>query len=56
MQHMRRRGALMRGAPSWSRLWVSGRCRRSGCRTDGGLLLDVLHPLVVTNVSLRGAG
>jgi hypothetical protein len=26
----RRRGALMRGAPSWSRLWVSGRCRRSG--------------------------
>jgi hypothetical protein len=30
LQHMRRRGALMRGAPSWSRLWVSGRCRRSG--------------------------
>jgi hypothetical protein len=29
-QHLRRRGALMRGAPSWSKLWVSGRCRRSG--------------------------
>ncbi len=27
-----------------------------GDRTDGGLLLDVVHPLVVTNVSLRGAG
>jgi polar amino acid transport system substrate-binding protein len=27
--HMRRRDALMRGAPSWSRLWVSGRCRLS---------------------------
>ena len=27
-----------------------------GDRADGGLLLDVVHPLVVTNVSLRGAG
>jgi len=26
-----------------------------GDRADGGMLLDVVHPVVVTNVSVRGA-
>jgi hypothetical protein len=51
-----KRDALMWGVPSWSGCGSAAVAEGRGERADGGVLLDVLHPLVVNNVSLRGAG
>jgi hypothetical protein len=54
--YMQRRGALV-GAPLPGQGCSSAAVAHDwGDRADGGVLLDVNHPVVVTKVSLRGAG
>lgn len=55
LQHSRPRGARVR-APLGRGCGSAAVAEGRGYWADGGLLLDVLHPVVVTNVSLRRAG